>query len=411
MGESQTSSLQTAMGMGPLKVGGRGATASGERVLLKDTGNCVFEVYLNENGETQPFVLQPSQENAQQIQGQQDMNETSSYDALIRPDNVVVNPKDSDEQQQDKELINIGLEQLLAQQMQNSDDSSSSGSDKSEQYEEEVLEIKKERNPCSLNLFGVNRFQITAPALSDFQLGQQRIQLSGQHSLSSRGVLADNAKKQQMYQQIQQAVQQLSKNPSKDRAEMKKQLKNILREAFKKVLGEENLGDDVLVEAKQAEEVVISQQVWYDRLHLSYPLTDPFSGYYIGSFGPNGLEILHLRRTVDAQNQEWVVASKLTGDPHVPAGIECFKAKIGKGQRINADYYPPELEVVGRYKGEGRIAEAGFQNPRWVEGELLIFNGGYKPMIGVAELGVLYSAPGLKNFLILLHRLDLDSFQ
>lgn len=116
--------------------------------------------------------------------------------------------------------------------------------------------------------------------------------------------------------------------------------------------------------------------------------SDPLSGLYETASGFDS-EILSLQRKFgqwreddsseedrDLKFYEYVEATKLTGDNLVPAGQVVFRAKVGKHYQLpHKGIIPRELGVVARYKGQRRIADAGFQNPRWVDGELLILDG------------------------------------
>ncbi|XP_074585578.1 protein EXECUTER 1, chloroplastic-like [Curcuma longa] len=153
---------------------------------------------------------------------------------------------------------------------------------------------------------------------------------------------------------------------------------------------------------------------------IEIPTTsDTLSGLYIGSHGMYSSNVLHLKRKfgqwqedgtsdkyVDLEFYEYVEAFKLTGDPSVPAGQVAFRAKLGKQNQLpHKGIIPEEFGVIARYKGQGRLANPGFQNPRWVDGELVIFDGKY--IRGGPVIGFVYLAP--QSHFLFFNRLSLPA--
>ncbi|XP_024965246.1 protein EXECUTER 1, chloroplastic-like isoform X1 [Cynara cardunculus var. scolymus] len=163
----------------------------------------------------------------------------------------------------------------------------------------------------------------------------------------------------------------------------------------------------------------LSGSTTFNRIEL--PATkDPLNGLYVGSHGLYTSEVIHLRRKFGQWEEdgnmkelsnmefyEYVEAVKLTGEPYVPAGQVAFRAKIGtKYQLPHKGIIPEEFGVIARYQGQGRLAEPGFRNPRWVDGELVILDGKYIKEGPV--VGFVYWAPEY-HFLVFFNQLRLKN--
>ncbi|PKA47466.1 Protein executer 1, chloroplastic [Apostasia shenzhenica] len=151
----------------------------------------------------------------------------------------------------------------------------------------------------------------------------------------------------------------------------------------------EDIGELISLSMKKSQNYQsLSGTTVFDRIEIS-TTSDPLSGLYIGSHGMYSSEVLHLKRRfgqwqegnsatkpMDLEFYEYVEAYKLTGALAMPAGQVVFRAKVGERNQLpHKGIIPDEFGVIARYKGQGRVADPGFQNPRWVDGELVILDG------------------------------------
>ncbi|WVY92769.1 hypothetical protein V8G54_031857 [Vigna mungo] len=174
-----------------------------------------------------------------------------------------------------------------------------------------------------------------------------------------------------------------------------------------KFIGRERLPSKVLKDVEELVRLNLSRPQNRERLfgstmfsRIEIPTSlDPLNGLYISAHGLYSSEVIQLKYRYghwqeDGENKEssnlefyqYVEALKLTGDPYVPAGQVAFRAKVGKRRQLPfSRIIPKEFGLIARYEGQGRLADPNFQNPRWVDGELVILDGKYfktGPVVG-----------------------------
>ncbi|XP_022988702.1 protein EXECUTER 1, chloroplastic-like [Cucurbita maxima] len=195
-----------------------------------------------------------------------------------------------------------------------------------------------------------------------------------------------------------------------------------------KLIGKEKIPLKVLKNLSELIKLSISQAQNYQPLSGSTSFnridiltsSDPLNGLYIDAHEMYTSDIIHLRRRFGRWQEdgggdkepsklefyEYVEAWKVIGDPYLPAGKVAFRAKVGKKYQLpHKGIIPEEFGVIARYKGQGRLAEPGFRNPRWVDGELVILDG--KHIKGGPAVGFIYWAPEFQ-FLVFFNRLRLQ---
>lgn len=112
-------------------------------------------------------------------------------------------------------------------------------------------------------------------------------------------------------------------------------------------------------------------------------------GLWVGKYGLHGYELINVTYVGDI-----LVASKLTGDQNVPRGEITFQVDLSPlryhtvpNEAKNAALQPIALteqaarkwgtRKLPRYSGLGQVAEDGFTNNQWMDGQLIIIGDNY----------------------------------
>lgn len=110
-------------------------------------------------------------------------------------------------------------------------------------------------------------------------------------------------------------------------------------------------------------------------------------GLWVGKYGSHGYELINVTYVGDT-----LFATKVTGDKNVPRGEVSFKINLhpllyskpgSKKTRLEPIKLSQEASrkwgtrQLPRYQGSGQVAEEGFVNSQWMEGQLIIIGDDY----------------------------------
>lgn len=129
-------------------------------------------------------------------------------------------------------------------------------------------------------------------------------------------------------------------------------------------------------------------------------------GLWIGKYGAHGYEMVNITYVGDT-----LIATKVTGDKNVPRGEITFQIDLHPMPRNSSPMGQQHEQLapikltnkaarkwgtreLPRYSGLGRVAEEGFRNAQWMDGQLIIIGDEYFSFAWVpAELQIFFGRP------------------
>mmetsp|Transcript_3521 Transcript_3521/g.5456 ORF Transcript_3521/g.5456 Transcript_3521/m.5456 type:complete len:385 (-) Transcript_3521:182-1336(-) len=110
-------------------------------------------------------------------------------------------------------------------------------------------------------------------------------------------------------------------------------------------------------------------------------------GLWVGKYGNHGYELINVTYV-----DETLIAYKVTGDKNVPCGEITFKADLNPNKKVPSMLSKERLDPISltnnaakkwgtrklpRYAGLGQVAEEGFVNNQFLEGQLIVIGEEY----------------------------------